>query len=142
MSRHNKVNPDHYTIAGRLTPDDLARERWKQQPTTVGRHSRRDKPQPPWMHEQRAAEAATPQERDERQDEGPDAGEAAPPVRARRRSTPPKAPARRRTAKAARPPARKGTKTSPRVRQAKPSTGSAKAAARRAKPATRKRAKR
>jgi hypothetical protein len=27
MSRKNKVNPDHYKVAGRLTPDDLARER-------------------------------------------------------------------------------------------------------------------
>jgi hypothetical protein len=27
MSRHNKVNKDHYTQRGRLTPDELARER-------------------------------------------------------------------------------------------------------------------
>ena len=32
MSKHNKVNPDHYHQAGRLTPDELARERTKQQP--------------------------------------------------------------------------------------------------------------
>jgi hypothetical protein len=31
MSRKNKVNPDHYKVAGRLTPDDLARERQVQQ---------------------------------------------------------------------------------------------------------------
>ena len=30
MSRTNKVNPGRYTIAGRLTPDDLGRERQKQ----------------------------------------------------------------------------------------------------------------
>ena len=30
MSRKNKVNPDHYKVAGRLAPDDLARERIKQ----------------------------------------------------------------------------------------------------------------
>lgn len=30
MSRHNKVNPDHYKVAGRLSADDLARERHKQ----------------------------------------------------------------------------------------------------------------
>ena len=30
MSRKNKVNPDHYKVAGRLAPDDLARERMKQ----------------------------------------------------------------------------------------------------------------
>jgi len=35
MSRHNKVNPAHYTIAGRLTPDDLARERRKQATTSA-----------------------------------------------------------------------------------------------------------
>jgi len=27
MSRHNKVNKDHYTQRGRLTADELARER-------------------------------------------------------------------------------------------------------------------
>jgi hypothetical protein len=31
MSRQNKVNKDNYTQAGRLTPDDMARERQKQQ---------------------------------------------------------------------------------------------------------------
>jgi hypothetical protein len=30
MSKHNKVNPGQYHIAGRLTPDELARERVKQ----------------------------------------------------------------------------------------------------------------
>ncbi len=30
MSRQNKVNKDSYTQAGRLTPDDMARERQKQ----------------------------------------------------------------------------------------------------------------
>jgi hypothetical protein len=37
MSRHNKVNPDHYKIGGRLTADDLARERSKQNPQRVER---------------------------------------------------------------------------------------------------------
>ena len=27
MSKHNKVNKDHYTQRGRLTPDEFARER-------------------------------------------------------------------------------------------------------------------
>lgn len=27
MSKHNKVNKDHYTQRGRLTPDEIARER-------------------------------------------------------------------------------------------------------------------
>jgi len=30
MSKQNKVNPSQYTIAGRLTPDELATERTKQ----------------------------------------------------------------------------------------------------------------
>jgi len=30
MSKHNKVNPGMYTQAGRLSPDDIARERQKQ----------------------------------------------------------------------------------------------------------------
>jgi hypothetical protein len=30
MSKQNKVNKNHYDQAGRLTPDDLARERVKQ----------------------------------------------------------------------------------------------------------------
>lgn len=30
MSRQNKVNPGQYTLAGRLTPDDLGRERPRQ----------------------------------------------------------------------------------------------------------------
>jgi hypothetical protein len=30
MSKHNKVNPGAYTQAGRLSPDDAARERMKQ----------------------------------------------------------------------------------------------------------------
>jgi hypothetical protein len=30
MSRQNKVNPGQYYVAGRLTPDELARERVKQ----------------------------------------------------------------------------------------------------------------
>jgi hypothetical protein len=30
MSKYNKVNKDHYNQAGRLTPDEMARERQKQ----------------------------------------------------------------------------------------------------------------
>jgi len=32
MSKHNKINSDHYHQAGRLAPDDWAREQMKQQP--------------------------------------------------------------------------------------------------------------
>jgi hypothetical protein len=31
MSKQNKVNPGQYYLGGRLTPDDMARERMKQQ---------------------------------------------------------------------------------------------------------------
>jgi hypothetical protein len=30
VSRLNKVNKDRYTVAGRLTPDEIARERFRQ----------------------------------------------------------------------------------------------------------------
>jgi hypothetical protein len=30
MSKNNKVNKDHYVQGGRLTPDEIARERQKQ----------------------------------------------------------------------------------------------------------------
>jgi hypothetical protein len=45
MSRKNKVNPDRYTIAGRLSPGDLARERWRQAALS-GEGSKRGKPMP------------------------------------------------------------------------------------------------
>jgi hypothetical protein len=35
MSRQNKVNPSQYHVGGRLTPDDLARERIKQRNVTA-----------------------------------------------------------------------------------------------------------
>ena len=34
MSRHNKVNKGNYDQAGRLTPDEIARERMKQAEVT------------------------------------------------------------------------------------------------------------
>ncbi len=50
MSRHNKVNPDHYTMAGRLSADDLARERVRQgEQHLEGRRRGRKKATPPWM---------------------------------------------------------------------------------------------
>lgn len=36
MSKHNKVNKDSYTQAGRLTPDDMARERQRQKTSAAG----------------------------------------------------------------------------------------------------------
>ena len=38
MSKQNKVNPGTYTQAGRLSPDDAARERMKQADTASTRH--------------------------------------------------------------------------------------------------------
>ena len=58
MSKHNKVNPDHYHQAGRLTPDDWARERMKQQ-SDIQEH------EPPQRH------------RDQDQGVGPDHSEDA-----------------------------------------------------------------
>jgi hypothetical protein len=50
MSGKNRVNPDHYKVAGRLTPDDLARERRKQtEPLFGATRSGRTKPAPPWL---------------------------------------------------------------------------------------------
>lgn len=37
MSKHNKANKDHYNQAGRLTPDELAREQAKQRQSNPGR---------------------------------------------------------------------------------------------------------
>lgn len=59
MSRHNKVNPDHYTLAGRLSPDDLARERRKQSESNMGRgRARARKAMPPWLVQEQGGEAA------------------------------------------------------------------------------------
>ena len=50
MSGKNKVNPDHYKVAGRLSTDDLARARRQQSEPLLGAARRaRDKPMPPWM---------------------------------------------------------------------------------------------
>jgi hypothetical protein len=44
MSKQNKVNPDHYHQAGRMTPDESARERVKIQQVSPrddeGRHAK------------------------------------------------------------------------------------------------------
>jgi hypothetical protein len=60
MSRQNKVNPDHYRIAGRLTPDDLARERQKQNMLRTGVRQESDSSRyaPPAIRE--AAASGTP----------------------------------------------------------------------------------
>jgi hypothetical protein len=57
VSRTNKVNPDHYTQAGRLTPDDLARERKRQGDAPFGGRRRKQKAMPPWMANEQAGGA-------------------------------------------------------------------------------------
>jgi len=49
MSRHNKVNKTNYVQAGRLTPDDMARERKKQGQARVeeiSAHAERNRTRP------------------------------------------------------------------------------------------------
>lgn len=50
MSRKNKVNPDHYKVAGRLSPDDLARERLRQSAPKTARTSDEPAGRPTWMY--------------------------------------------------------------------------------------------
>jgi hypothetical protein len=50
VSRNNKVNPDHYTMAGRLTADELARQRVRQGQQKLGGPGRsRPQAMPPWI---------------------------------------------------------------------------------------------
>jgi hypothetical protein len=58
MSKQNKVNPGQYHVAGRLTPDEAARERVKQRNTpasAAGASPRRNDRKAP-----ASARAATP----------------------------------------------------------------------------------
>lgn len=43
MSRQNKVNPGRYKVAGRLSPDDLGRERRRQSMTSIANEPRRQR---------------------------------------------------------------------------------------------------
>jgi hypothetical protein len=47
MSKHNKVNPGQYYVGGRLTPDEMARERMKQQRTPASTPASTPPPAPP-----------------------------------------------------------------------------------------------
>jgi hypothetical protein len=49
MSRKNKVNPDRYKTAGRLSQDDLARERQAQRPTVPSEQPHRNGDPLSWM---------------------------------------------------------------------------------------------
>jgi hypothetical protein len=59
MSKPNKVNKDHYTQRGRLTPDELARERARQihLVSTQRRFNQRTKP----ATDRRGEQAPTPE---------------------------------------------------------------------------------
>jgi hypothetical protein len=46
MSKHNQMNNGQYHVGGMLKPDDLARERMKQQ-ETVPHHANKDSGEPP-----------------------------------------------------------------------------------------------
>ena len=100
MSRLNKVNPDHYTMAGRLSADDLARERMRQAPQHVERGGRRNKPLAPWMANESAQSSGAAE------GTGSDRSE----VTARKRRRP--APRRKTTGEAPQPARRKSTKAS------------------------------
>ena len=61
MSRKNPVNPDFYTQAGRLTPDDAARERMKVA-RAVPRHDVEGRPDHPPGTGNEAPGLQTPEE--------------------------------------------------------------------------------
>jgi len=66
MSKPNKVNKDHYTQRGRLTPDELARERARQ--IHLGSAQRRFNERAKPAAGRRGEQASTP-ERSEREEE-------------------------------------------------------------------------
>jgi len=66
MSKPNKVNKDHYTQRGRLTPDELARERARQ--IHLGSAQRRFNERSKQAAGRRAEQASTPK-RNEREEE-------------------------------------------------------------------------
>jgi hypothetical protein len=59
MSKPNKVNKDHYTQRGRLTPDELARERARQ--IHLGSAQRRFNQRPKPATGRRDEQAPTPE---------------------------------------------------------------------------------
>ena len=146
MSRQNKVNPDHYTLAGRLSPDDLARERRKQN-GGGGLRPRKNRPVPPWMLHPDSVSASEPAARESASSvasEPPD--EMSEPKERPRRETRSgkKGAAKPRTAKArtakARTASRRPAKTAARPprRAAKPSGARKAASVRKAQPPRRR----
>lgn len=60
MSRQSKVNKDSYTQAGRLTQDDMARERQKQTNPATGATKERVRNRPADQPRQAAEQESTP----------------------------------------------------------------------------------
>jgi hypothetical protein len=58
MSRQNRVNPDRYKTGGRLSPDDLARERRAQQSPAPDERPRRGDDRPSWPDRESGAATA------------------------------------------------------------------------------------
>jgi hypothetical protein len=136
MSRHNKVNPDHYTSAGRLSPDDLARERKKQaEQLFADVKGRPVKPVPPWMAHEAVATGAEQPDADETRHEN------APPVSVEQAPAPKPRGSGKQKKQAARPAAssRKGPAQRVSSRRTKPR--STKAAAKRGTPRSARAAK-
>jgi hypothetical protein len=66
MSKLNKVNKDHYTQRGRLTPDELARERARQihLESAQRRHNQRTRPTLPRAEPEPSRERSEPEEQE------------------------------------------------------------------------------
>ena len=138
MSRQNKVNPDHYTQGGRLSPDDLARERQKQGNSGL-RGAGKNRPLPPWMLQQPSAADQPPVEEPTLEVERPeastvDAGAGEEPAAVPARPRPARRSAKRTATRAATKRGSQARKTAarkpstPRARTTARSTRSAKAA--------------
>lgn len=67
MSKPNKVNKDHYTQRGRLTPDELARERARQ--IHLGSAQRRFSARMKGTTGRRAEQAPTPERNEPAEEE-------------------------------------------------------------------------
>jgi hypothetical protein len=67
MSKLNKVNKDRYTQRGRLTPDELARERARQ--IHLGSAQRRFNERSKQAAERRAEQAPTPERNEPAEEE-------------------------------------------------------------------------
>ena len=62
MSKQNRANRDRYMQAGRLTPDDMARERMKQAKTGSSMPRERVMNRPPNEPRRRGERASTPRQ--------------------------------------------------------------------------------